>query len=268
MYILMSTAFVKTVKRYGNSGGVYLPAGWVGGSVRVELVKKPLDPKSDLLGGIDTEHVISIILYGSYARREMEKGSDIDVILVVDEDGGKIKIPSEIRQRYDVQVRTARQMQNAMANDPIFHKSIKDSSAAIVNHQFLDDLKNEARLNSDSVRTRVGLAESSLGLTKSIMENYEGSEELIYPLVMRLKEMIILECLFSNKKYNTRMLRTEILDSGISPKELNATMAIYRSIRDNKNHRTEISKDIIPKLILLLETKIKHVKQKTLEKRH
>src|SRR3989338_5939633 len=128
MYILciynMAT-IMKTVKKYGNSGGVYVPSSWIGGRVRVDLVDEPADPKKDILEKISLEHVISVILYGSYARNEMEKGSDIDILLITDGEI-KISIPSEIKKKYDIQVKSLIALKNSMMNDPVFYKTIKD----------------------------------------------------------------------------------------------------------------------------------------------
>jgi len=256
------TTMLKDVKKYGNSGGVYLPAEWVGGQVRVELVRKPVDLRADL-AKIDLEHAISAIIYGSYARGDREGDSDIDIILVTDDHG--TDIPPEIRQRYDVRTMTEKQMRDSMANDPIFHKSIKDSSIAIINHGFLKELAN-IELNHDPIEYRIDLAESSLALTKSILDGYEGSEELVYPLIMRLKEMIILECLFSDKKYTTKLLKKEISKAVGNEGDLKAVMSIYRAARDRKRNKTLLPKSVINSLVSSLEKKIENVKQKARQK--
>ena len=252
---------LKDVKKYGNSGGVYLPAEWVGGQVRVELVRKPVDLRADL-AKIDLEHAISAIIYGSYARGDREGDSDIDIILVTDDHG--TDIPPEIRQRYDVRTMTEKQMRDSMANDPIFHKSIKDSSIAIINHGFLKELAN-IELNHDPIEYRIDLAESSLALTKSILDGYEGSEELVYPLIMRLKEMIILECLFSDKKYTTKLLKKEI-SKAVGDADLKAVMSIYRAARDGKRNSILLPKHAVNSLVSSLEKKIENVKQKARQK--
>lgn len=254
----------KTVKRYGNSGGVYLPAEWIGGEVKIELLKEPLDPKIDILGKLPLEHIISVILYGSYARGEMTKYSDVDIILVVDDT--EAKIPSELKQKYDIQIKTSKQIRNAMAHDPIFYKSIKDGSTAIINRQFLEGLK-ETKLNLDGVRIHIDLAESSLGIVKTFAENYEDLTDLIYSIIMRLKEMLIIDCLFSNKKYTTKLLMGEILKH-ISSSEARDVMNVYRSIRDNKKYTKKVLEETVIKLISLLEANIDNVKQKAHKKGH
>ena len=135
------TTITKIVKKYGNSGGVYVPSAWVGGKVKVELIDEPFSPKT-VLNKITLEHIVSVILYGSYARKEIAEGSDIDVILITDEDA-KINIPDELRQKYDIQIKTIKEARNAMMHDPVFYKLIMDDSIALINHQFLDSLRKE-----------------------------------------------------------------------------------------------------------------------------
>ena len=252
----------KVVKKYGNSGGVYVPNAWIGGKVKVELIDEPFSV-NDVLNKVAKEHVVSAILYGSHARNEASEGSDIDIILVRDKNS-EIDIPDELKQKYDIQVKTTEEAMNAMAHDPIFYKIIKDKSVAMINHQFLESLR-KIKLKSGSIKTRLTLAESSLNITKEIFNL--GNNEVVYPLIMRLKEMMVLECLLSDKKYSTAMLKNEILSCGLSPKEFLCIIKIYRVERSNKKSES-VSRETIKKLISLLEMKIKYVKQKTVEKGH
>lgn len=251
-------AITKTVKAYGNSGGVYLPRSWVGGTVKIELVDEPFEPKN-VLAKIPMEHAVSVILYGSYARKEAAEGSDIDIILVTDE-----PIVPRLERKYDVQVKTVKETRNAMVHDPVFHKVILDESIALVNHQFLDNLKEE-KLEPGGIMKRVGLAESSLKICKGLFE--AGSEDIVYPLIMRLKEMLILECLLANKKYSTTALQKEI-SSHLQQKEFSDAMNIYRAERNGKKPEKQLPGEAIGKLISLLEAKIQHVKQKAVEEGH
>ncbi|HLD48969.1 MAG TPA: DUF2080 family transposase-associated protein [archaeon] len=252
----MSEAIIKTVKKYGNSGGVYVPSSWVGGKVKVELIDEPFNPRT-ALNKIELEHIVGAILYGSYARKEAAEGSDIDMLLVSDDK--KISIPAELGKKYDIQVKTAEEAKNAMMHDPIFYKLIMDESVALINHQFLDSLKKEL-LNSNSIRKRIGLAESSMDIIKKLFEA-GGTTEIIYPLIMRLKEILILECLLNKKKYSTAYMKNDILRC-ITAAEFSSIMSIYRAARSGKKSGKPIAKETIEKLISFLEAKIKNVKAK------
>ncbi len=261
----MSAAIVKAVKRYGNSGGVYVPNHWIGGKVRIELVEEPLNPQ-DVVAKIPLEHVISVILYGSYARGEASEGSDIDILLIVDDDY-KMDIPAEIMQKYDIQVKCLRDMRNALVHDPVFYKMIKDEAVALVNHQFLDSLKEEVPKMAD-IEKRIEMIESSLDITKEILK-IDANADVAYPIVMRLKEILLIECLLSGKKYSTKALKQEILGCGITTPEFSALMDSYRASRANKRAaKCTLQTGTIAKLISLLEEKMQHVRKKAREKRN
>jgi predicted nucleotidyltransferase len=204
---------IKTVKNYGNSGGVYVPRSWVGGKAKIELVEEPIKPETDILRNISRpEHLISAILYGSYVRNEQTDKSDVDVILVVDEDAKNVKIPIELKRQknYDIQIKTEKEIRDAMIHDPIFHKVIIDESTAILNHKFLDSLRKE-KTNKADMKIRISLTESSLNIIKTLFDYNEDCKSLIYPLMLRIKEAFLMECIIKNKKYSLKSLENEAL---------------------------------------------------------
>ena len=256
----------KVVKKYGNSGGVYLPVDWIGGKVKIELVEQPIDPKKDLLENLPLEHIVSVILYGSYARDEITDGSDMDVIIVTD--GTAIKIPQQIRERYDIQVKDVANLKNLVEHDPIVYKVVKDESFALFNHKFLEELKQINPTASRSTKFRLDMAESSMNIVKGFMAEGADPIDLVYPLILRLKEALFIECFLTNKQYTTALLKKEITNHGISAQNFVTLINIYRTVRDNKRQKQNISIDVVEKLVSLLEAKLSYVKQKTLTKRH
>jgi len=257
-------AMIKTVKNYGNSGGVYVPRSWVGGKAKIELIEEPIKPETDILKNIpNPEHLISAILYGSYVRNESTDKSDVDIILVMDEDAKDMKIPIELKRQknYDIQIKTEKEVRNAMVHDPIFHKVIMDESKAILNNKFLDSLRKE-KTNESNMKVRISLAESSLNIIKNLAVDGD-CKNLIYPLMLHVKEIFLMECIIKNKKYSLKSLENEAAVFGISRKELANTMNIYRAARDDKMMpKYTTSNDIIFRLIKFLEKKIDYVKKK------
>ncbi len=253
---------MKTVKKYGNSGGIYVPASWIGGKVKVELMEEPLNPIKDILSKMPLEHLVSAAVYGSCARKEASHDSDIDVLLITDDDA-KIDIPSELKQRYDIQVKSASAVRNALAHDPVFYKIINDEAVAIINHNFLDSLKKTTP-KPGSIKARIALAESSLNIIKEIAD--AGYTDMAYPLVMRFKEALLMDCFLSGKKYSTKAMKRE-LQKDIGMKETSAIINAYREARDNKVS-VPVSKDTIIRMISILEKRIQNARQKAREKRH
>lgn len=257
---------IKIVKKYGNSGGVYVPRSWVGGKAKIELIEEPAEPETDILRNIpEPGHLISAIMYGSYVRNEASEQSDIDIIIVVDEDAKDMKVMPEMKMQknYDIQVKTEKEIRNAVKNDPLFKKIIMDESKAILNHKFLDSLKGE-KTKKGNIRVRISLAESSLNIIKSLFDAGRDNKNLIYPLILRIKEVFLIECMIKNKRYSLKALGNEVSSLGINKKEFNNLMNTYRTARDNKKlPKYTFSEETMTRLILFLEKKIGYVKKKT-----
>ncbi|MFH0956770.1 MAG: DUF2080 family transposase-associated protein, partial [Candidatus Aenigmatarchaeota archaeon] len=135
----------KAVKKYGNSGGVYLPASWIGGEVEIRLLRRPQNPEADIMPALSgsMQHVVSVLLYGSHARGEQVEGSDVDVLVVTDGlPKGGLKLSEDLKgSRYDVTVMERKQVEKALQNDALFRKSL-EGSRAIFNASFLDGMKD------------------------------------------------------------------------------------------------------------------------------
>lgn len=260
----------KAVKKYGNSGGVYLPASWIGGEVEVRLLRRPANPEADILHALSgsMNHVVSVILYGSHARGEQAEGSDVDVLVVTDGRlKGELKLSENLKgSRYDVTVMDEERVEKALENDALFRKSL-EGSKAIFNESFLNCIMIENRENKENynvnLRERIGLAKSSFGIVKSILESRGADENLVYPLVMRIKEMILIKCAFEGKEYSSCMLEEAILGKGVSSADFRDLMEHYRDVRDGRTPaRHAFGQDVFEKLIGLLEELIAHAEQK------
>ena len=90
---------VKPIVRVGNSAGVILPKEWLNGEARVTLLKKPENPKEEILEIIKSylPSIIGLYLVGSYARGEQNEKSDIDVLGITTNINKSIK-----NRKYDI----------------------------------------------------------------------------------------------------------------------------------------------------------------------
>src|SRR3989344_5642246 len=78
---------IKLVQRFGNSGHVVLPKGYVGRRIRFIAEPKAFaDIQSEVLEMLRPHlgNILGIYLYGSYARNEQSLDSDIDILAVTD----------------------------------------------------------------------------------------------------------------------------------------------------------------------------------------
>jgi predicted nucleotidyltransferase len=242
----------RMVKKYGNSGGVYLPSSWVGGRVEVKLLSRPARPGIDLpmALGESMRHVVSMLVYGSWARGEQEEGSDIDVLVVTDGHLKGLKMPAGLEWMcYDVTTMSAAEAKNAAGKDALFRKSLEDAKA-VFNDSFLEELKS---VKVGKVPAgRIALARSSLGIIKSSLAA-GAAEGLAYPIMMRLKEMLLVKCVRENRRYSLGMLEAAMLKAGLSGNEYRAILQDYRDERAGKGPRGRAGKAALEKAAKLLE---------------
>ncbi len=253
----------KTVKRYGNSGGIYLPSSWIGGRVEISLVSRPPEPGKDIPLALaeKMEHIVSILVYGSYATGEYTSGSDIDVIVVTDNHIKGMRVPEDLRgMNYDIRIMRADDIRRLAGRDILLSKSLEDAKA-IFNDSFLDELKSIKP--KGSLRKRIGLARSSLGIMKSLFESGGDNSSLVYPLMMRIKEMLLMECSLGGRRYSLRLLEDRILAKGVPKTDYRKLMAEYRAVRDGKKPESHKFGDrTLEQLLGLLEEMIDNAEKK------
>ena len=262
IYMIQKTE-TKVVKKYGNSGGVYLPSSWIGGMVEISLVSRPPEPGKDLpLAFAERmQHIVSILVYGSYATGEYTSGSDIDVIVVTDNHIRGMKVPEELRgMNYDIRIMAMDDIRRLAGRDILLSKSLEDAKA-ILNDSFLDELRSIRP--KGSLIGKIVLARSSLGIMKSIFGTGGDNSGLVYPLMMRIKEMLLMECVLQDRKYSLKLLEDRILAKGISQSDYRKLMANYRAVRDGKKPENEGFRErTLEQLLGLLEEMIGNAEKK------
>src|SRR3990167_440582 len=90
--LLVKEQLVKQVVKSGNGGAVWVPKKWLGQEVVVILPDKPkLSVREKIVHLLEPylKDIIAVFIYGSYARHEETRESDIDVMVIT-----KDRIPS------------------------------------------------------------------------------------------------------------------------------------------------------------------------------
>jgi len=196
---------IKQVVRLGNSAGVVLPREWYGGEARVELVRKPLSIKEDILKILDNylEDVLGIYLVGSYAREEWTSKSDVDVLVVTSNTNKRIK-----KGKYDVLMISSDEIKSAMKIViPIVPMMLE--AVVILNKQLLESLKvkkisqRDLKWHRETTWSALEYIKQALELDKE-MGVGKISGNLIYPLMLRLRQVYIVDCLLKGRKYRKK----------------------------------------------------------------
>jgi predicted nucleotidyltransferase len=196
----MENCIIKPIIRVGNSAGVVLPLEWYGGEARIELVKKPLNIKEEVLSIIDKymESVLGVYLAGSYARGEEKENSDIDILVITSDLNKRIK-----KGKYDILLISLNEVRKGMKIIvplvPIIHEAVP-----IINKQLIEELKKE-KIKKENLKWHIETTKSSLKIIRGILDIEEGKIDgsVIYPLVLRLREAYIIDSLLKNKKYTS-----------------------------------------------------------------
>ncbi len=223
---------IKSAVRVGNSAGVLLPKEWYGSNVKVVLLEKPINIKQDVLKILEPilEEIIGIYLTGSYARKEQEKDSDIDILVITDTINKVLNIG-----KYHIIIVSLKQVKKALEENIITIFPLIKEAKVILNRYLLNELKN-THITKDKLKWHIDTSKSALSIVRSLL-NLEGKKvkntAIIYSLFLRLREAYIVDCLLRNKHYSTKEL-IKLLSKEISKKNIKELYGTYRAERDNK----------------------------------
>ena len=108
------TSITKKTREVGTSAGVLLPRSWLNKQVVVTLFEPSLDKiLVDVMNCLITlglnEEAKGVYLFGSYARGDFKKGSDIDILIqptkemsLLDLSGLKIELEEVLNRKVDL----------------------------------------------------------------------------------------------------------------------------------------------------------------------
>jgi len=133
---------VKKVVKSGNGGAVWVPKDWLGEEIIVTRLETPkLSLEEELINILlpYLKNISGVFLYGSYARREETKDSDIDVLVI-----GKNKLRIGNTKRFDLDFIEIKKIRNVVQKNPFVYAIIKEAKP-IFNSDLLDELKQSKK---------------------------------------------------------------------------------------------------------------------------
>jgi predicted nucleotidyltransferase len=246
----------------GNSSHVILPKDWEGYEIILSKIEK--NPKKDILQLLEPylSNIIGVYLYGSYARKEQEKNSDIDIVIITDK-----KINIEIKKPFDLIQIEEKKLNNFKKINPVLFYSILFNAEPIMNSFFLENLKEKEFGNfkgnfkeylEDTARA-ININKKLLNLNKLEKQEYIDNN-LIYSLILRLRGIYIIETLIKKEEFsNSSFLKILRNNLAHNPQIYYDT---YRSVRDNKKPAEKIKIEEAEKLLGLLNNSLKDIRQK------
>ena len=197
---------IKPVVRVGNSAGVILPKEWLNGKARVELIAKPLNIKNEVFQILADylDDIEGIYLVGSYARGEETEKSDIDILVITS--GLNKKIESG---RYEIMLISKIKVEEALKNNvlPIL-PMLKEAKPRLNGH--LIEYYKKTKLIPKNLRWHIESVKSILNVNLEEIKRDKGKgktgDAVCYSLVLRLREIYIVDCLIKGKMWSTKEL--------------------------------------------------------------
>ncbi len=235
----MEERIIRQVTEIGNGAHIFAPKEWLGEEVIIVRTPKK-NPKEEILKTIYPylDKIIAVFLFGSYARGEQEKDSDIDLFIISDE---KLKIKSK---GMDIVVIPEEKIEIAKRINPILFYSMLEEAKEIINPSYLKRLKKE-KINFKYFRNFLEETTKSICSSKEIIEmdkklkNKTSSASIIYSSILRLRGIFIINLLLKNKKYSKKIFKEWVVKN--SKVDYDKAYEIYRAIRDDKEISQRIS---------------------------
>src|SRR3989344_2835418 len=197
----MKSEIVKQAFRLGNSAGVLLPIDWKDKKVKVQLIEKSIT--QDILEILEEKgllkNVIGIFLAGSYARGEETESSDVDILVITDSIDKQIKI-----REYEITMVSKEKFEKNIKKS-LYLASLVNESKTILNDYFIKNYKAQIlhpsiKKHLEDIKSVMKINETSVDLDEQMKSDV--SDETMYSVILRLRELYLIGCLKDNKKHS------------------------------------------------------------------
>lgn len=250
----MKQELIRNIVKVGNGAGVVLPKGWYGGKAKVELLEEPLEIKKDILEILDNylENVLGIYLVGSYARGQQKEHSDVDVLVITSDINKKIN-----KGKYEILLISKDNVENSLKNNILPILPMLRESKVILNKDLILEYaktplnRRNMKWHIETTKSAMNIIKSSISLCKEIGE--DCGYDVIYSLILRLREVYIVDCLIKDKLWGTN----EFISLTRKISGSSDVYARYINVKRNKNSKDILSADIAEKIIVYILERIR-----------
>ena len=256
---------VKTVVKSGNGGAVWVPKGWLGEEVVVILPEKPkLAVRERIVHLLEPylKDIISVGLYGSYARNEQTKDSDVDVLVLTKDKRLKLDLTEE---KIEITSFPIALFKRAIEKYPALYYQIALEAEPLINAPVLEELKS-IQINKESFKEYIKETREHLKSNKELLEldtldtKYLKSYSVLYSSLLRLRTLFIIKCILKKDKFSNKKFKTWVISQGLSFKEFEDCYKAYRLIRDNESTKSlRIKIGVAEKILSILEKELRQL---------
>jgi len=254
---------VRKAVEIGNGAAVYVPREYKGRQILIvlpegieEIRRRVLTRLVDFM-----PNVLGVYLYGSYARGESTRESDIDLLIIVQEKDDKIKA---LFDDIDVRVLTLESAKKSVKNFPIPTMIMLRESETFLNPLLLEELKKETpdlrglKWHFEEIKGMIKIIEGFIEL-----DDKDIDASHVYSLIMRARVLYMIECLLKDKAFSNDAVKKKLLKYGLNEKVFNDYYQIYQRIRDDKEVKEKIDKEEIERLIRIIKKYCKEIGNET-----
>ncbi|GEM_PF-613450 len=255
-------AQIKTTVKAGNSSAVILPRSWLDKDVRVELVKKTyetmlLDVINISKRYLDLKEIIGVYLVGSYARKEEDENSDID-ILIITSNIDKEMISEGI---YNILIVSSKLLKQKLDEDLLPVGQMIKEARPLLNSDYLSSI--EVKITKKNVKWYIDTTEDKLKIIKEAVKRTKKSNKnyindaVAYTLILRIRTLYIIKKLMENQEYSKKdfvRLIKKISKGGNAYKR-------YLAVKNNLKDEKGISIKEAEELCEYLENQLIHIRK-------
>jgi predicted nucleotidyltransferase len=248
---------IKKAIKAGNSSAVVLPRAWLNKEVRVELIDKSpktilLESLSILENHISLSEVIGLYLVGSYARKEQDEDSDID-ILVITKNIDEEMINEGI---YNILIISEELLNQKLENDLFPVGQMIKEARPLLNGNYLNSIN--IVVTKKNVKWYLDTTQEKIILTERILKNLKNKNirlidnRVIYTLVLRVRTLEIIDNLIKDNSYSKKEF-IKLIKKVSKGKDAYES---YLNVKNNSDKKPKSSIEEAQKLLNYLKEKI------------
>ncbi|MEK6906817.1 MAG: DUF2080 family transposase-associated protein [Nanoarchaeota archaeon] len=247
----MKEQIIRHVTKIGNGAHIFAPKEWIGEEiVLVRIPKKPLTERIFEVVTPYLEHIRGIYLYGSYARGEDEKDSDIDLFIITSK---KIKIKEK---GFEVISICEEDIDRAVKSFPLIMHSIFSESKSVINSDLIGKFKEKYKPRLVDFREFLEDTKRIIDINEEFIKQdkpkvYVYSSEIAYSLVLRLRGIFIIKKLLLGGKYSNKEFGNWI-KSKLPEINLKPIYDSYKNIKTDDKRKIKIKVNELEMLLNFL----------------
>ena len=248
--IAQQEQIIRVVAPTGNGAHVFIPKEWTGEEVFViRKIKQKTDIKSKILAALDNylEHIEGMYLYGSYARDEADKNSDIDLLVITDK-----KLSIKIKG-FEIICLQQSEIDKVMKIDSLIIYSALAEAKPILNSSLLSKLRQKYSPKSNDFMKYIRETENVIKINEKLLEPYS--------IIFRLRGIYLINCLLKNKEYSKKEFLSW-LKRNSSNTNVNRVYEDYVNYKRTNKMNVYASDKDINSLLLLLKSETALLKEK------